>query len=668
MSVRDVPSDAPQRAGLRRLAESVRNVLGGGRAGLDAFVRLVALRSEGKRRPAGVSARVRQAVEALWDQGQNEWFADPAAAAWLYQYWVNCDKTRVAAKLARKSGDKISGRDLVSATCIYTPRAMGRFLLENTLGAMWARGVLPEWRLLCGHRGAERKSVDDLTLLDPACGAGLILLEAFDLLYAMHREEFPGRSARDICRRILSRNLFGTDIDPYAIRIAKACLAVRCRRLDPSFVLGRMNIHCFEGSGREMGSLQRPPKGSKKVGSADRFLTRRYDAVVTNPPFVGFRKLGESVKAKLVKADPLAVSDLAVAFVSRCHSLLKEGGRMGIVAPSAWTMSAPAAPLRKRMLETGGPMVLAHLGQRVFDTAPLLFVSLAVVEKSAAAKELRVIRSGGGSDRALLSAIEGGGEVVKLAELRASVGARFATPVRSVSTRPTIPLGELFTFVDGVWSGNNARDVREASAVEVGDPEWVPASGGQGYRRWYAPIRRRVRATVVAGWPWIERRAGCLEYTRVAGGKLAARMVVGPSAAIAGVVTMVPKGKGRELDALAVMNSRAGTLFLRRLVSGLNFNPGYAALVPVPREPMGIGREVERAVEIVKELARLEEGCGDFGGFIGDEEGLRRELALLERQIDLRVREALGISERELDEVELPRVRKRGVREVGSRG
>ncbi len=668
MSVRDLQSNARADSGLRDLAETLRDVLGRGRWGLEEFVRLVALRSEGKRRPTGGAARSGRAVEVLWDRGQDEWFADPAAAAWLYQYWVNCDKPRVAAKLARKSGEKISGRDLVSATCIYTPRAMGRFLLENTLGAMWAGRELPEWKLLCGTGAAARRSVDDLALLDPACGAGLILLEAFDLLYAMHRREFSRRSAREICRRILSRNLFGTDIDPYAIRIARVCLAVRCRQVDPTFTLGRMNIHCFEGSGREMGSLQRPPKGSKGLVSAERLLACRYDAVVTNPPFVGFRKLGDSVKAKLAKADPLAVSDLAVAFVSRCHSLQKEGGRMGIVAPSAWTMSAPAAPLRKRMLETGGPVVLAHLGQRVFDTAPLLFVSLAVVEKSAGAKELRVIRSGGGSDRALLSAIEGGGEVVKLAELRASVGARFAPPVRSVSTRPTIPLGELFTFVDGVWSGNNARDVREASAVEVGDPEWVPASGGQGYRRWYAPIRRRVRASVVAGWPWIERRAGCLEYTRVAGGKLAARMVVGPSAAIAGVVTMVPRVVGRELDALAVMNSRAGTLFLRRLVSGLNFNPGYAAQVPVPREPMGIGREVERAVEIVKELARLEEGCDDFGGFVGDEEELRRELALLERQIDLRVREALGISEKELDEVELPRVRKRGIREVGSRG
>jgi hypothetical protein len=76
---------------------------------------------------------------------------------------------------------------------------------------------------------------------------------------------------------------------------------------------------------------------------------------------------------------------------------------------------------------------------------------------------------------------------------------------------------------------------------------------------------------------------------------------------------------------------------------------------------MGIGREVERAVEIVRELARLEEGCDDFGGFAGDEDALRRELAEVEELVDLRVMEALGISEREVEGVILPGARRRGV-------
>jgi SAM-dependent methyltransferase len=74
-----------------------------------------------------------------------------------------------------------------------------------------------------------RKRAAEITFLDPACGSGHFLLEAFDLLYDMYLEESPSRAPEDICASILNHNLFGVDIDERAIQIAHAALWMHAR-------------------------------------------------------------------------------------------------------------------------------------------------------------------------------------------------------------------------------------------------------------------------------------------------------------------------------------------------------------------------------------------------------------------------------------------------------
>src|SRR5262249_20785079 len=55
----------------------------------------------------------------------------------------------------------------------------------------------------------------------------------------------------------------------------------------------------------------------------------------------------------------------------------------------------------------------------------------------------------------------------------------------------------------------------------------------------------------------------------------------------------------------ALMNSRLGTAFLRALVSGLNFNPGYCKLMPLPAGLARRPRELERIAEAVDACGAL---------------------------------------------------------------
>ena len=164
-----------------------------------------------------------------------------------------------------------------------------------------------------------------------------------------------------------------------------------------------------------------------------------------------------------------------------------------------------------------------------------------------------------------------------------------------------------------------------------------------------------------------DRAIPAIEYARVAGGKLAARIARRGTAAIAGVVTLVPLAgvdRARVFEALAIFNARVGTAWLATLTSGLNFNPGYAAQIPLGREAPDPSFEAEvRAIARV-EARRERRGSGvrrfrshasstaePAGCWIapsaGAKKGLERALAILEAEgrIEARLKDHLELSD-----------------------
>ena len=162
----------------------------------------------------------------------DEVFIAPDAFGWAYQYWNAEEKDRVFELVRTKKGAKIEGSDIIPATQLYTEPYMVKFLVQNSLGATWMM-MHPESKLSAAweyfvkdadRTPNEKKPVAEITFLDPACGSGHFLIEAFDLLYAMYEEEGTIRDPAATCRSILNNNLFGIDIDERAVQITKAVL------------------------------------------------------------------------------------------------------------------------------------------------------------------------------------------------------------------------------------------------------------------------------------------------------------------------------------------------------------------------------------------------------------------------------------------------------------
>lgn len=171
-------------------------------------------------------------VPANGGRATDDVFSAPDAFGWAYQYWNAEDKDRVFEMVRTKKGAKIEGSDIIPATQLYTEPYMVKFLVQNSLGATWMM-MHPESKISdtweyyvkdADRTPNEEKPVAEITFLDPACGSGHFLIEAFDLLYAMYEEEGQLKEPAAICRSILNNNLFGIDIDERAVQITKAVL------------------------------------------------------------------------------------------------------------------------------------------------------------------------------------------------------------------------------------------------------------------------------------------------------------------------------------------------------------------------------------------------------------------------------------------------------------
>jgi nucleotide-binding universal stress UspA family protein/SAM-dependent methyltransferase len=412
--------------------------------------------------------RIREDENALPDAEPPNPFVAPDALGWTYQYWNTEEKDRVFEKVRTVKGTKIAGADIVPATQLYTEDYMVKFLVQNSLGATWMAmhpdSTLSEhWEYYV--RDADRapvvtKPVRAITFLDPACGSGHFLIEAFDLYFAMYQAEGELTEPEDICTAILTQNLFGIDIDARAVQIAEAALWMKAaeRSFDysgaatnlvaatashlkgpaweeflasftkePSIgrVLGKF-AHTMEHID-EIGSLARPAEDlqaiihkehatweqqvreqkeanflfpemriealsgqlefneisdeefgdrlfyraragidtfTEKARESGEFddqmlasetragfrlvdlLSRKYDVVAANPPFMGSKNFAPALKQHVERHYKPGKRDLYAAFIIRDCELANPGGRVAMVTQQSWMFLRSFAELR----------------------------------------------------------------------------------------------------------------------------------------------------------------------------------------------------------------------------------------------------------------------------------------------------------------------------------
>jgi hypothetical protein len=196
---------------------------------------------------------------------------------------------------------------------VYTPEWVVDRILERTLRPL-VDGKAPE-------------EILGLKLVDPACGSGSFLLGAYDYFervilqwcaknkgkpeaakYASFEDGMP-RLNRETARRIITDCLYGVDIDPEAVEVARMSLALRCverTAVDeasvPKDMLHGIGLNIKHGNAL-MGSdclLEFDPDAfsqlvpfdwkDEKSGFGRIFQSGGFDAVVGNPPYIEVKR------------------------------------------------------------------------------------------------------------------------------------------------------------------------------------------------------------------------------------------------------------------------------------------------------------------------------------------------------------------------------------------
>lgn len=364
---------------------------------------------------AGVFERVGGAMELLLPQGlmmadsvvgklnavlaDEDWREGVTVLGWMYQYY-NADVKDEFFKSKRKA----AAADIAPATQLFTPEWIVRYMVENSLGRLWMLNnpgsSLRERMEYYIEPDAEHEdfirisSPEEITLCDPACGSGHILVYAFELLFHMYEER--GYREREIPELILTKNLAGMEIDSRAAQIAELALAMCAREHDRRFfrrgvradvtVLSSIPLGEDELPGNkklaeelshlgEIGSLLNPSedeidelKAAAASCSDDLFaataktklesaaaicekLSRRFTCTVANPPYMGSSSFNPFMSKWIKKNYPDVKSDLFSSFIVRIMDFAGEHGEVGMMTPFVWMFIGSYEKLRNRLID-----------------------------------------------------------------------------------------------------------------------------------------------------------------------------------------------------------------------------------------------------------------------------------------------------------------------------
>ena len=160
---------------------------------------------------------------------------------WLYQFYISEHKDAVIGKV-------VKSEDIPAATQLFTPNWIVKYLVQNSIGRQWL-ATYPEssikekmeYYIEPAEQTDEVKaqlaeitpsSIDpeSIKALDPACGSGHILVEIYELLREIYLER--GYRLREIPELILTKNIYGLDIDDRAAQLAGFALLMKAREDD----------------------------------------------------------------------------------------------------------------------------------------------------------------------------------------------------------------------------------------------------------------------------------------------------------------------------------------------------------------------------------------------------------------------------------------------------
>lgn len=480
------------------------------------------------------------------DIPEEDWTDQVQIIGWLYQYY-NTELKAETFDLLKKNV-KVTKERIPSATQLFTPDWIVRYMVENSLGRLWLEGhpnptLRESWKYYLDEAKqepeveaqlvvlrAQRQTLrpEDITLIDPCMGSGHILVYAFDVLMQIYESE--GWSQRDAAASIVQKNLYGLDIDRRAAQLAYFAVMMKARQYDRRFLTRGIQPNLYHpgayAEGQEFGSLlivdelEAQPEQPDEITLFDSnyeeklntwnfrsLLARQYDVVITNPPYMAVSN-GDAALNKYIKDNyPDSKGDLFAAFIERCGRFVRQSGYQAMITQHSWMFLSSFEKLRTKLLQSADIVNMAHLGARAFEeiggevvqtTSFVLCRAYTRGYKGTYCRLVEPTTQQGKEDMFLVGENRHTAEQTNFSKIPGSPIAYWVNnAVLSVFTRGQ-SLGNIANPCQGLISGDVNRFVRkwfECSLHKLcfngknGDVErngkWFPYSNGGAFLRWY---------------------------------------------------------------------------------------------------------------------------------------------------------------------------------------
>lgn len=337
---------------------------------------------------------------------------------WLYQYYISEKKDEVDIKVQKK--ERIKKDELPAKTQLFTPDWIVKYMVENTLGKKLIESTGLEELNNTYHYLVKNKyynnvteDIENIKFIDPCCGSGHILVYAFDVFFEAYLK--LGYNKKQAIRIILTKNLYGLDIDERAEQLSILALVLKARKYDNTLFnekielniiniedSNNLNIDNLDYLGEELICLKNKFYDAKEYGSllnvdsynydkiieylnktsnifvyesSDKIkhlikqsliLSQKYEVVVTNPPYLGIGNVSEKMNIFIKKYYPNSKNDLFATFIEKCINLCKDNNYYALITQPSILFLNYFEKLRDKLIYTQSIESLLHMGRGIF--------------------------------------------------------------------------------------------------------------------------------------------------------------------------------------------------------------------------------------------------------------------------------------------------------------
>lgn len=321
-----------------------------------------------------------------------------------------------------------------------------------------------------------KKVLSNIKVLDPACGSGAFLNQAFDYLFKEGQD--VNRQIADLQkgqmdifgldRQILQNNLFGVDLNPESVEITKLGLWLKTANKQSELTALDKNILCGN-------SLIEDPSvaGDKAFKWNNEFpeiiKNGGFDVVIGNPPYIPAENISEEHKKYLEKNYDSAFGRLNIfpIFFEKALLLLKKNGYTGYITPYTILKNQYYIEARRIILNNTFIKVLVDFkNYKVFEDAVVDSIILVLIKEKQENNKIKIISNIKNFQKNIFDISHIDQSSIKLNEdlsINFSAHLEFNEKIYNDS----IKLKDIVDFDQGIITGNNKKFLTDSPGLKT---------------------------------------------------------------------------------------------------------------------------------------------------------------------------------------------------------